>query len=250
MKRKIVLIASLLILSVFLASCKDKKEEIPEAENSMKVLVEEVFEETFLAKSLDANYNGKVMVPNRAENDASLNVWPGDEVKVYYDGGISESHPARITKVKHIEMIKRSTEKNTDEDDKDKIQNGSDSDKENVGTSGNSEKGDSEKGNSVNSEGKKKNKYYDYPILEVNNNGANKKLKDNESALIHQLVDTVEWEYGTKDIKPDYILTDDSNRNLEFDSETGILNDKSNDIHTKLHKELKELLLLTLNGEL
>lgn len=93
--------------------------------------------------------------------------------------------------------------------------------------------------------------YYELPILTVVKDGNSRVMKENESALIYDLTDDIEWIQGVPEsFESDYVMMDNMEVLFEFDSKTNTLNKKNSDIYIKLHNELAIVLLLALNGEL
>lgn len=118
------------------------------------------------------------------------------------------------------------------------------------------QKDSSEKNKAVNGENTEvkdgsASEYYQLPILTVVKDGSSRVMKENESALVYELTEDVEWSIVPEEnFESDYVIMDNMNVLFEFNSKTNVLKDKNNDIYIKLHNELAMVLLLALDGEL
>lgn len=215
MRKFVLMIAVALLIIGGCSPDKDKKGETSN-EATIRGVIQEVNSDTILMLSKDRIHSGQVQVSKRVEKNEKvlkdLNV--GDEILVYYDGYISESDPAQINGVEKIEISKKAEL--------------------------------SEDGEVVIEE----DDYYSMPRLTVIVGSESRELTERQSALVHDLINNIEWDRGVKDdSEDDYTVIDNMEVLFTFNSKTNVLNDRKNDISVKLEDPLSILLKEVLDDE-
>lgn len=213
--RKFVLMIAVALLIVGCSPDKDEKSETSN-EATIRGVIQEINPDTILMLSKDRIHSGQVQVSKRVEKNEKiledLNV--GDEILVHYDGYISESDPAQINGVEKIEI---STKAELSEDGEVVIE---------------------------------EDDYYSMPRLTVIIGSESRELTERQSALVHDLINNIEWDRGVKDdSEDDYTVMDNMDVLFTFNSKTNVLNDRKNDISVKLEDSLSILLKEVLDDE-
>lgn len=213
--RKFVLMIAVALLIVGCSPDKDEKSETSN-EATIRGVIQEINPDTILMLSKDRIHSGQVQVSKRVEKNEKiledLNV--GDEILVHYDGYISESDPAQINGVEKIEI---STKAELSEDGEVVIE---------------------------------EDDYYSMPRLTVIIGSESRELTERQSALVHDLINNIEWDRGVKDdSEDDYTVMDNMDVLFTFNSKTNVLNDRKNDISVKLQDSLSILLKEVLDDE-
>lgn len=213
--RKFVLMIAVALLIVGCSPDKDEKGETSN-EATIRGVIQEINPDTILMLSKDRIHSGQVQVSKRVEKNEKiledLNV--GDEILVHYDGYISESDPAQINGVEKIEISKKAE---LSEDEEVVIE---------------------------------EDDYYSMPRLTVIIGSESRELTERQSALIHDLINNIEWDRGVKDdSEDDYTVMDNMDVLFTFNSKTNVLNDSKNDISVKLQDSLSILLKEVLDDE-
>lgn len=213
--RKFVLMIAVALLIVGCSPDKDEKGETSN-EATIRGVIQEINPDTILMLSKDRIHSGHVQVSKRVEKNErilkDLNV--GDEILVHYDGYISESDPAQINGVEKIEISKEAEL--------------------------------SEDGEVVIEE----DDYYSMSRLTVIIGSESRELTERQSALVHDLINNIEWDRGVKDdSEDDYTVMDNMEVLFTFNSKTNVLNDRKNDISVKLQDSLSILLKEVLDDE-
>lgn len=214
--RKLSIPILLMIIALIVAGCSKKEElqEIYDNKPSIRGIVKEIEDDTILIESRDRAQAGDIRVSTDVELKGGLvDFKVGDLIIVYYDGTIMESSPAQINEVYAFKLGK----KNEIEDEVDS---------------------DNEEGIGFNDVD-----FYDFPKLSVVHNDKSKDLTDNNSAFIHDLINSVDWEQDSIDnFKYDYMIMDEFDVFVTFDSKTHTLNDTKNDISIVLPENLSKAL--------
>lgn len=213
--RKFVLMIAVALLIIGCSPDKDEKGETSN-EATIRGVIQEINPDTILMLSKDRIHSGQVQVSQRVEKNEKiledLNV--GDEILVHYDGYISESDPAQINGVEKIEVSKKAELL--------------------------------EDGEVVIEE----DDYYSMPRLTVIIGSESRELTERQSALVHDLINNIEWDRGVKDdSEDDYTVMDNMDVLFTFNSKTNVLNDSKNDISVKLEDSLSILLKEVLDDE-
>lgn len=213
--RKFVLMIAVALLIIGCSPDKDEKGETSN-EATIRGVIQEINPDTILMLSKDRIHSGQVQVSKRVEKNEKiledLNV--GDEILVHYDGYISESDPAQINGVEKIEISKKAE---LSEDEEVVIE---------------------------------EDDYYSMPRLTVIIGSESRELTERQSALVHDLINNIEWDRGVKDdSEDDYTVMDNMDVLFTFNSKTNVLNDRKNDISVKLEDSLSILLKEVLDDE-
>lgn len=213
--RKFVLMIAVALLIVGCSPDKDEKGETSN-EATIRGVIQEINPDTILMLSKDRIHSGQVQVSKRVEKNEKiledLNV--GDEILVHYDGYISESDPAQVNGVEKIEISKKAE---LPEDGEVVIE---------------------------------EDDYYSMPRLTVIIGSETRELTERQSALVHDLINNIEWDRGVKDdSEDDYTVMDNMDVLFTFNSKTNVLNDRKNDISVKLEDSLSTLLKEVLDDE-
>lgn len=213
--RKFVLMIAVALLIIGCSPDKDEKGETSN-EATIRGVIQEINPDTILMLSKDRIHSGQVQVSKRVEKNEKiledLNV--GDEILVHYDGYISESDPAQINGVEKIEISKKAE---LSEDEEVVIE---------------------------------EDDYYSMPRLTVIIGSESRELTERQSALVHDLINNIEWDRGVKDdSEDDYTVMDNMDVLFTFNSKTNVLNDSKNDISVKLQDSLSILLKEVLDDE-
>lgn len=213
--RKFVLMIAVALLIVGCSPDKDEKSETSN-EATIRGVIQEINPDTILMLSKDRIHSGQVQVSKRVEKNEKIleDINVGDEMLVHYDGYISESDPAQINGVEKIEII---TKAELSEDGEVVIE---------------------------------EDDYYSMPRLTVIIGSESRELTERQSALVHDLINNIEWDRGVKDdSEDDYTVMDNMDVLFTFNSKTNVLNDRKNDISVKLQDSLSILLKEVLDDE-
>lgn len=215
MRKFVILMIAVTLLITGCSSDKDEKGETTN-EATIRGVIQELNPDTILMLSKDRIHSGQVQVSQRVEKNEKilkdLNV--GDEILVHYDGYISESDPAQINGVKKIEISKKAE---LSEDEELVIE---------------------------------EDDYYSMPRLTVIIGSESRELTKRQSALVHDLINNIEWDRGVKDDSEyDYTVMDNMDVLFTFNSKTNVLNDSKNNISVRLQDSLSTLLKEVLEDE-
>lgn len=215
MRKFVILMIAVTLLITGCSSDKDEKGETPN-EATIRGVIQELNPDTILMLSKDRIHSGQVQVSQRVEKNEKiledLNV--GDEILVHYDGYISESDPAQINGVEKIEVSKKAE---LSEDEELVIE---------------------------------EDDYYSMPRLTVIIGSESHELTESQSALVHDLINNIEWDRGVKDDSEyDYTVMDNMDVLFTFNSKTNVLNDSKNNISVRLQDSLSTLLKEVLDDE-
>lgn len=209
---------TLLVISIMLTGCAKEapEEEVYKDDPSLMGVIKEIEEESLIINSKDRVHSGDLRVARLTEEDVEFDV--GDTVMVYYNGEITEADPPRIKEVYSIAVKEKADIANVVDQD--------------------SEEGDTDY-------------FYSLPILTSVKGEEERELNEKQSAFVHDLISSLEWDKGAKeDINEDYSIMEGSKLLITFNSETHVLNDKRNDISIQLQEELSNSLRLVLENEL
>lgn len=224
--KKLSSIMSLIMITVIvLVGCSKEElvEDVSDNKSNVRGVVKEVNEESILIESKDRIHTGDIMVSLLTEREDNLTEFDvGDIIVVYYDGLIAESYPAQISNV-HLIALESKAEFSADINDNEEEESAANNDVD----------------------------YYNMPVLSSNNNGESRELTKDQSAFVHDLISSVEWDKGSKkQFKGDYEILEKSDVLITFDSKSNILNDTKNDISVVLQESMSETLKRILDNEL
>lgn len=241
----VALIAGIIIWSSFSGSKEEVANNGIDTSNSKEI--QGVIEEDNLYNYLIESGGKKVEVPKSNKSNTSLELEIGDEVKVFYDGKMSNRTPAQISEVVTIELIKKADSSKGEEKKKgseDDSPVSGDSKESNVKNPGEDSSADS------GSLKKEKTKYYNLPILSISSKEASRMLANNESALVYDLMDNLKWDDKKDELNPDYVFKVGNELIFEFDSKKGVVRDVRKEKTTKIQIELSKLLKKTIDGNI
>lgn len=229
MRKLSLLITFIGIMLLVLTACSKEAgiEKIKVDKPGIRGIVQGVEPDTFTIESRDRIKQGRIVVTKRVEiegNEVEVNV--GDTITVYHES-IEGSSPARINRVYAIEVNKEATpEEVIAIQNKDNIVDES----EEMGY------------NDVD--------YYEFPNLTVINDGNTIELTEQQSAITHDIINSVDWEEGAvENFNYDYEITDGVETTVTFNSETHTLNDEENDISVVLYEGVSVMLKDTLDQQ-
>lgn len=231
MRKVRISILFLIVVMLALAGCSKEQtlKEIFNDETSIRGVIKEVESDTILMESRERTHSGDIRISRRTKNEkGQIDFGVGDKITVYYDGNIAESDPAQINTVFAFKMDEKAEVILEEVDETAEIP---EVDEGKIGF-------DDED-------------YYSMPILTSVKGDESTELTEAQSAFTHEIINSVEWDKGAKEnFKSEYMIMDDLEVVVSFNSESHILNDTENDISVELYKGLSEALKKALDGEL